>query len=104
MAILTVGPTSTFPTIAAAMVAANAADTILLEAGYSNETATVTHNGMIVSGQASSTGIVLHLGTGIATFSLAGAAPINVDDAPDSNAIVGNDGDNYITVTRGVDA
>jgi Ca2+-binding RTX toxin-like protein len=104
MTILTVGPTSTFPTIAAAMAAANAADTILLEAGYSNETATVTHSGMTVSGQASSTGISLHLGTGISSFSLAGTAPINVDDASDGNTIVGNDGDNTIIVTSGVDA
>jgi len=104
MAIRTVGPTSTFPTIAAAMLAANAADTIVLEAGYSNETATVTHNGMTVSGQASSTGIILHLGTGIATFALGGSAPITVDDAPDGNSIVGNDGDNTIIVTNGVDA
>ena len=81
MAILTVGPNSSFPTIAAAMLAASASDTILLETGYSNETATVTHNGMTVSGDATSTGIVLQLATGIATFTLAGTAPINVLDA-----------------------
>lgn len=104
MAQFTVGPNSSFPTIAAAMGAAGAGDTILLEAGYSNETATVTHNGMIVSGGATSTGIVLDLGTGIATFSLAGTAPINVRDAGDGNGIVGNDGANVVTVTDGSDA
>ena len=105
MAILTVGPNSSFPTIAAAMAAAAASDTIQLESGYSNETATVTHPGMTVSGDATSTGIILQLGTGIATFFLAGTAPINVlDNASDGNGINGNDGDNVITVTGGADA
>jgi serralysin len=104
MSNLTVGPTSTFPTIAAAMLAANPADTIILEGGYSNETATVTHSGMTVSGQITSTGIVLNLRTGVTAFTLTGAAPIDVVDASDGNAIVGNDGDNAITVTRGIDA
>ncbi len=105
MSILTVGPTSTFPTIAAAMVAANPADTILLQAGYSNETATVTHNGMTISGDATSTGIVLQLASsGIATIFLGGNAPINVLDAPDGNGITGNAGDNVITVKAGADA
>jgi Ca2+-binding RTX toxin-like protein len=104
MAIFTVGPNSTFPTIAAAMAAAGPGDTIQLEAGYSNETAVVTHSGMIITGEASSVGIVLQLGSGIATVTLAGAAPIDVLDASDGNGIVGNDGDNLITVTAGVDA
>jgi Ca2+-binding RTX toxin-like protein len=106
MAIRTVGPTSTFPTIAAAMAASVDADTIQLEAGYKNETATVTHNGMTVTGGATSTGIVLHLATGVAlaTFTLAGAAPINVFDNEGGNGIVGNDGNNVITVTNGADA
>lgn len=42
MTILTVGPTSGFATIAAAMQAAGPGDTIRLEAGYSNETATIS--------------------------------------------------------------
>lgn len=104
MAILTVGPNSTFPTIAAAMLAANPNDTIQLEAGYGNETATVTQPGMIVTGEATSTGIVLQLATGIPTFTLAGAAPINVLDASDGNGIVGNGGNNLITVTGGADS
>jgi serralysin len=106
MAIRTVGPTSTFPTIAAAMAASVDDDTIQLEAGYKNETATVTHNGMTVTGGANSTGIVLNLATGvtIATLTLAGLAPINVIDNAGDGGIVGNDGNNVITVTNGVDA
>jgi Ca2+-binding RTX toxin-like protein len=105
MAFLTVGPNSSFPTIAAAMAAAAASDTIQLESGYGNETATVTHSGMTVSGEATSTGIILQLGTGIATFFLAGTTPINVLDNPaDGNGINGNDGDNIITVSGGADA
>ena len=104
MATLHVGPTRLFHTIAAAMSAAAAGDTILLDHGYHGEHATVTHDGMTISGDASSTGIVLHLATGIATFTLAGTAPINVLDAPDGNGIVGNAGNNVITVTAGADA
>jgi Ca2+-binding RTX toxin-like protein len=104
MAIFTVGPNSTFPSIAAAMAAAGPGDTIQLEAGYSNETATVTHSGMIITGEASSTGILLQLGSGIATTTLAGQAPIDLVDAADGNGIVGNDGDNLIIVTAGADA
>ncbi|HEY0131538.1 MAG TPA: calcium-binding protein [Allosphingosinicella sp.] len=104
MAIRTVGPNSTYPSIAAAMADSGPGDTIQLEAGYSNETATILHSGMIVTGEASSTGIVLNLGTGIATVTLEGTAPINVNDASDGNGIVGNDGDNLVTVTAGADS
>ncbi len=105
MANLTVGPNSSFPTIAAAMVAAGPADTIELEAGYGDETATVTHNGMTVSGGANSTGIVLQLGSGVPTFFLGGTAPINVvAHASGGNGITANGGNNVITVTGGVNA
>ena len=104
MAIRTVGPNSTYASIAAAMAASGPGDTIQLEPGYSDETATVLHSGMTITGEASSTGIVLDLGQGIATVTLAGAAPINVNDASDGNGIVGNDGDNLITVTAGADS
>ena len=104
MAILTVGPTSTYPTIAAAMANALPSDTISLESGYSNETATITLDGMTVTGDATSLGIELTLATGVSTSFLAGTAPINVLDAADGNGIVGNDGDNLITVTAGADA
>ena len=104
MAIRTVGPNSSYASIAAAVADSAPGDTIQLEPGYSNETATIQYSGMTVTGQASSTGIVLDLGNGIATVTLAGAAPIDVNDAPDGNGIVGNDGDNLITVTGGADA
>lgn len=103
MSVLTVGPNSTFPTIAAAMLSAGPNDTISLEPGYSNETATVTRGGLTIDGGATSTGIVLHLASGIAAVTLTGSAPINLTDAGDGNAIVGNAGDNVITVTDGAD-
>ena len=94
-----------YATIADAMADAVPTDIILLESGYINDdTATVTVNNITVSGDASSTGIVLQLDTSISTFFLAGTAPINVLDALDANAIVGNDGDNTITVTGGADS
>jgi Ca2+-binding RTX toxin-like protein len=78
-----------------------------LQAGYSNETATVTKNNITVTGGASSTGIVIQIGTtapAIATFTLAGTAPINILDSPQGNGLVGNAGNNVITVTDGSDA
>lgn len=104
MAILTVGQTSTYASIAAAMVDAVAGDTISLENGYGNETATISLNGLTVDGGAASTGIVLQLANGIAIFTLTGTAPIAILDGPDGNNIVGNAGDNVITVSSGVDA
>jgi trimeric autotransporter adhesin len=104
MAILSVGPTSTYPSIAAAMLFAAPSDTIQLEAGYSNETATVSQSGMIVTGDASSTGIILQLAVGVSAFAAGGTAPIAIMDASDANAITGNAGDNLITVTAGVDS
>jgi hypothetical protein len=99
-----VGPTAPFHTISAAMLAAGVTDTIQLQSGYSNETATVTHVGMTVTGEANSTGIVLNLGTGVTALTLAGMAPINVHDSLQGNTITGNGGDNIITVTGGADA
>lgn len=104
MAIRTVGPNSDFPSIAAAMQAAGPNDTIQLEAGYSNETATIQFSGMTIFGGAASLGIVLNLALGIATVTLTGTAPFNLNDAADGSGIVGNAGDNRITVTGGVDA
>ncbi|HEX9947593.1 MAG TPA: calcium-binding protein, partial [Allosphingosinicella sp.] len=104
MAIRTVGPNGAYASIAAAMADSGPGDTIQLEAGYSNETATILYSGMIITGEASSTGIVLDLAQGVATVTLAGAAPINVNDASDGNGIVGNDGDNLITVIAGADS
>lgn len=104
MANLTVGPNSDYPTISAAMRAAGPGDAIILEAGYSNETATVAFSGMSISGDASSRGILLVLGSGIATVTLTGTAPFRLLDASDGNGIVGNAGNNRITVTGGIDA
>ena len=104
MAILSVGPASTYPSIAVAMVNAVSGDTVALESGYSNETATIAQSGIIVDGDAASTGIILQLGSGIATFTLTGEAPITIVDGPDGNGIVGNAGGNVITVSSGVDA
>jgi len=52
MAILSVGPALTYASIAAAMVDAVPGDIIVLASGYSNETATITQNGIIVDGDA----------------------------------------------------
>jgi len=104
MAIRTVGPNSDFPTIAAAMLASGPGDTIQLEDGYSNETATIAFSGMTIFGGAGSTGIDLDLAMGIATVTLTGTAPFGLRDASDGNGIVGNAGDNRITVTDGVDS
>ncbi len=59
---------------------------------------------MIIAGDSTSLAIVLQLTTGVPTIFLQGTAPINVIDAADGNNITGNDGDNIITVTDGVDA
>jgi MYXO-CTERM domain-containing protein len=75
MAILSVGPTSTHPSIAAAMLVAGPGDTIQLESGYSNEAADVLYSGMTVTGDASSTGIILNLAVGVSAFLAGGTAP-----------------------------
>lgn len=95
---------SQYPSIAAAMLSAAPTDTIQLESGYRNESATVTVNNITVSGGATSTGIVLTLAPGVPLFATTGSAPINIFDAVDGNGIVGNAGNNQITVASGVDA
>lgn len=104
MTLRTVGPNSQFASIAAAMGAAGPGDTVRLESGYSHETATVRFSGMTLFGGAQSRNIVLNLGDGIATVTLTGTANIQLNDASDGNGIVGNAGNNVITVTGGVDA
>ncbi len=103
MAILTVGPTSTFSNIEAAMAAASAGDTIALEPGYSNENAIITLDDITVDGDVLSVDICLQLAPGVANLRLAGTAPISVLDAASGNVISGNAGDNVITVTGGSD-
>ncbi len=104
MAILTVGSTSTYSNISQAMAAASPGDTIQLQSGYSNDTANVTRNGLTVTGDATSTGIVLNLLTGDSGFTAAGTAAFTINDAPDGNSIVGNNGNDIIRVSGGVDA
>lgn len=104
MALLFVGPTGQYPTIAAAMANATSGDFIFLEGGYSNESATVTFNDITITGGASSLNIELTLAAGVSTVFLEGLAPINVLDSSDGNFIIGNNGDNVITVTAGADA
>jgi Ca2+-binding RTX toxin-like protein len=102
-----VGPSvdAAFSSITAAMQSAVTGDIIQLEAGYGGETATVTKDGITVSGDATSTGVVLTIGAGVATFTLGGTAPITVlDDPSDGEGIAGNNGNNLITVAGGADA
>ena len=101
---LTVGPTSVYQSISAAMQVAGPGDTIILETGYSNETATVNFTNMTINGSVGSSGIKLVLAVGVPTVTLTGTAPISIFDALDGNGIVGNAGDNRITVSGGVDA
>ncbi|WP_198039075.1 calcium-binding protein, partial [Skermanella stibiiresistens] len=103
MATRSVGSTSTYPTIAAAMLAAGPGDLIELQSGYSNEAASITHSGITVSGDVNSVGIVLQLTSGVSSFTLTGAAPIQVLDSTSANDILGNAGDNLITVSGGAD-
>lgn len=103
MTIRNVGPSSTFPTIAAAVGAAAAGDIILLEAGYSNERAVLTVQDLTVQGGASSLNIELVLDTGIGDVTLGGLADIEVFDNSTNNNITGNGGDNYIRVSGGAD-
>src|SRR4051794_30661368 len=103
MAIRTVGPNSTYPTIAAAIAASSSGDTISLQAGYGNETASVTVNNLIVTGASSSTNVLLQLSSGVTQLTLQGSAPIAVVDEAGNDTITGNSGDNSITVTGGID-
>jgi Ca2+-binding RTX toxin-like protein len=104
MAILTVGPNSTFANIQNALASAAPGDTIALEPGYSNDIAIVTLDNITVQGDASSLGIQLQLAPGVATVQLSGTAPIDLLDNASGNIITGNGGDNEITVTGGGDA
>lgn len=103
MAILTVGPTSAYPTIDLAMAAAAPGDTLVLEPGYSNDSATVTHSDITVQGANLSLGIQLHLAPSVTGLHLDGTAPISVLDNSGDNIIAGGSGDNTFTVTGGTD-
>ena len=104
MPVRTVGPNSEFATISAALLTPGSVDVIILETGYSDETALVTRNGLTIDGGAASLGIALRLAAGVSGLTLTGAAPIDVTDNGEGNSIVGNAGNNVVTVTDGTDA
>lgn len=104
MAVVQVGPNSLYASIADAMLVVSPGDIISLESGYRNETVTVTQTGITIDGDATSTGIVLQLANGIPNFTTTGSAPFQLLDAADGNGLVGNSGDNVVTVTAGADA
>jgi Ca2+-binding RTX toxin-like protein len=94
---------SDFATIEAAMATAIPGDTIILAPDYGPEIVTVTVSNITINGPVSATGIELSIGAGVTDLTLAGDAPINVTDSGTANTITGNDGDNIITVTGGID-
>ena len=102
MAVLIVG-SGGFPTIAAAVAAANPGDTLSLQTGYINDSAVDTVQNLSMSGGVSNTGIAMAMGAGVADFTLLGAAPINVTDNAGNNTITGNTGENVISVSGGTD-
>jgi Ca2+-binding RTX toxin-like protein len=104
VAVLTVGPTSTFPTIASALLVAAPGDTIVLEPGYGNETAAVTVDNLFFDGTVSSSNIALQLAPGIGSLSLQGFVPAAITDNAGNNVIIGNAADNAITVSAGIDS
>lgn len=103
MAIWTVGANSAFPTIDAAMAAAGPGDTIVLEAGYSNDIATITHDNSTIQGTDLSQGIQVQLAPGVLAFQLDGNAAVTVLDNAGDNTILGGGGDEVITVSGGID-
>jgi Ca2+-binding RTX toxin-like protein len=102
MATLTVG-LSGYLNIEVAIDAASQGDTIELSPGYSGETVTVTKSDITIVGGSSSQNIVLVIGDGVSGLVLSGEAPINVTDSDGDDTVSGNNGDNVITVTGGID-
>jgi Ca2+-binding RTX toxin-like protein len=100
----TVGRDSTYSTIAAAVAASDAGDTISLEQRYSNERGVlITVQDLTVIGGARSGNIELVLDVGIDDVTLDGLADISVRDNSGSNAITGNGGNNRVYVSGGAD-
>jgi Ca2+-binding RTX toxin-like protein len=98
---LIVGSGFPYSTISAAMTDASPGDTILLAAGYSDETATVSKEDITIEGDISSSGIVLHLSPGVTGVTLGGSAPIDVMDSGSSGLITVGNGNNYIAAGDG---
>jgi Ca2+-binding RTX toxin-like protein len=103
MAILNVGPNSTYASILLAMQAADPGDIIQLETGYSNDTAQIDVNGLILNGDATNLGIELELGIGVTTFTVTGEPPVNIVDSALGNTITSGGGNNIVTVSAGAD-
>ncbi len=102
MAILLVP--SQFASIAAAVAAATAGDTIHLEAGYAgNEAATVTVGNLVVDGPSSVANVTLTLAAGVSSITLTGGANIDVRGNGGPNSITGNAGDNDLRGNAGND-
>jgi hypothetical protein len=93
----------TYPTIGDAIAAALPGDTIVLGDGYGPETVTITQNDITISGTLSSLGIELLIADGVSGLVLIGDAPINVTGSLGANVIAGNDSDNVMTSTSGID-
>jgi Ca2+-binding RTX toxin-like protein len=102
MAIILV-PTN-FATIQLAIAAALPGDTIQVEAAYATaESVNVSVNNLTFDGLTAQTGITLTLAAGIATLTMTGTTPFTAVDNAGNNTITGNDADNSITVTNGLD-
>jgi hypothetical protein len=89
--------------ITAAMNAASDGDTIVVAAGEDPEIVLVTKNNITIDAPASVVGIELTIDAGVIGLTLAGDAPIDVMDSNTGDIIIGNAGDNTITVTGGID-
>jgi Ca2+-binding RTX toxin-like protein len=106
MATFTIGGGGDFATITAALASGSIVpgDTLALLPGYHTETASVSIENLTFIGDASNTGIVLCLSTGIMAVTLTGTAPIAVTGNGSDNSITGNDGSNVLAGGQGNDS
>jgi Ca2+-binding RTX toxin-like protein len=87
----------TYPTIAAAVAASAAGDSVVIDAGYAgNETVQVTVDALTFGAPATVGGIVLKAAAGVTTISLAGVSAFEVIGNDAANVLNGNDGDNIL--------
>lgn len=89
--------------IAEALLTASPGDTIILAADYGPETVLVGIDNITITGPSTAHDIYVFVADNVVDFFLLGDAPLNVTDLRDSAAITGNEGDNNITVTGGID-
>jgi Ca2+-binding RTX toxin-like protein len=93
-----------FPSLADAVAAASAADTISISAAYAgNVTVTVTVENLLFDAPASVSGIRLNAGPGVETIRLAGDSSIAVFGNSLDNVFVGNAGNNIMVAGDGND-